>query len=60
MYSLNINTQQYNNYNMSKPVKATEVNNNKEIKAQKVAFTSNPIIKNIPFNAALSASRFRT
>lgn len=60
MYSLNINTQQYNNYNMSKPVKATEVNNNKEIKAQKVAFTSNPIMTNVPFNAALSASRFRT
>ena len=60
MYSLDINTQQYNNYTMSKPIKATEVNKDKEIKEQKVAFTSKPLMTNVPFNSALSASRFRT
>lgn len=60
MYSLDINTHQYNNYTMSKPVKATQVNKDNENKEQKVAFTSKPIMTNVPFNAALSASKFRT
>lgn len=60
MYSLNINTQQYNNYNTVKSVKATGVNKNEHAKDTKPSFTSNPIMSQVPYNAALTASRFRT
>lgn len=60
MYSLNINTQQYNNYNTIKPVKATGINADEHVKANKPAFTSNPIMSQIPYNVALTASRLRT
>lgn len=60
MYSLNINTQQYNNYNTVKSVKATGVNKNEHAKETKPSFTSNPIMSQVPYNAALTASRFRT
>ncbi len=60
MYSLNINTQQYNNYSTAKPVRAIGINKDKEVKNEKVTFTSNPVMTQVPFNAALTASRFRT
>ena len=60
MYSLNINTQQYNNYNTVKSVKATGVNKNEHAAETKPSFTSNPIMSQVPYNAALTASRFRT
>ena len=60
MYSLNINTQQYNNYNTVKSVKATGVNKNEHAAVTKPSFTSNPIMSQVPYNAALTASRFRT
>ncbi|CDE60268.1 unknown [Fusobacterium sp. CAG:439] len=60
MYSLNINTQQYNNYNTVKSVKATGVNKNEHAAETKPSFTSNPIMAQVPYNAALTASRFRT
>ena len=62
MYSFSVNGYQYNNYNMPGSTKATPVENVKksEPARQKTAFTSNPIMSNVPFNAALSASRLRT
>lgn len=60
MYSLNINTQQYNNYNTVKSVKTTGVNKNEHAGETKPSFTSNPIMSQVPYNAALTASRFRT
>lgn len=60
MYSLNINTQQYNNYNTVKSVKATGVNKNEHAAETNPSFTSNPIMSQVPYNAALTASRFRT
>ncbi len=60
MYSLNINTQQYNNYNTVKSVKATGVNKNEHAAETKPSFTSNPIMSQVRYNAALTASRFRT
>ena len=60
MYSLNFNTYQYNNYNTAKPVKATEVNKVEEKNITKPSFTSNPIMTQVPFNAALTAAKFRS
>lgn len=58
MYS--VNSYQYNNYNTVKPLKATPVKNDESVKDTKTSFTSNPIMTQIPFNAALSASSLRT
>lgn len=58
MYS--VNSYQYNNYNTVKPLKATPVKNDESVKDAKTSFTSNPIMTQIPFNAALSASSLRT
>ena len=58
MYS--VNSYQYNNYNTVKPLKATPVKNDESVKDTKPSFTSNPIMTQIPFNAALSASNLRT
>ncbi len=61
MYSLNFYTQQYNNYNTAKPVKTIEVNKNEQVKDNvRPSFTSNPIMSQVPYNAALTSSRFRT
>jgi len=55
-----VNSYQYNNYNTVKPLKATPVKNDESVKDTKTSFTSNPIMTQIPFNAALSASSLRT
>ena len=60
MYSLNINTQQYNNYNTIKSVKTDKIAAVENDKTCKTSFTSNPIMMQIPYNAALTASRLRT
>ena len=60
MYSLNINTQQYNNYNTVKPLKATSVVSKDINNIKAPSFTSNPVMSQVPFNAALSASNLRT
>ena len=60
MYSLNFNTQQYNNYNTVKAVSTTKVEKNEHVKENKTSFTSNPIMTQIPYNPALTASRLRT
>lgn len=60
MYSLNFNTQQYNNYNTVKSVNATRVEKNEHAKENKTSFTSNPIMTQVPYNPALTASRLRT
>ena len=44
MYSLNFNTQQYNNYNTVKTVSATKVDKNEHVKDNVPSFMSNPII----------------
>ena len=60
MYSLNFNTSHYNNYNTIKSVYTDKVAEKKECDSKKISFTSNPIITQVPYNAALTASRFRT
>ena len=60
MYSLNFNTQQYNNYNTVKTVNATKVDKNEHVKDSKPSFMSNPIMTQVPYNPALTASRLRT
>ena len=60
MYSLNFNTQQYNNYNTVKTVNATKVDKNEHVKDNKPSFMSNPIMTQVPYNPALTASRLRT
>lgn len=60
MYSVNLNTQQYNNYNTAKPIKATGVDNKPSVVSKPASFTSNPIMTQIPFNPTLTASRLRT
>ncbi|CCY63678.1 unknown [Clostridium sp. CAG:967] len=61
MYSVNLTNQQYNNYNTPKSVKATKVESCTPVQAkQHTSFTSNPIMTQIPFNPALTASRLRT
>jgi len=55
-----VNSYQYNNYNTVKPLKATPVKNDESVKDTKTSFTSNPIMTQIPFNAALSDSSLRT
>lgn len=61
MYSVNLTNQQYNNYNTPKSVKATKVESSTPVQAkQHTSFTSNPIMTQIPFNPALTASRLRT
>lgn len=60
MYSLNFNTQQYNNYNTVKTVSATKVDKNEHVKDNVPSFMSNPIMTQVPYNPALTASRLRT
>lgn len=60
MYSLNFNTQQYNNYNTVKTVSAVKVDKNEHVKDSKPSFMSNPIMTQVPYNPALTASRLRT
>ncbi len=60
MYSLNFNTQQYNNYNTVKTVSATKVDKNEHVKDNLPSFMSNPIMTQVPYNPALTASRLRT
>lgn len=60
MYSLNFNTQQYNNYNTVKTVNATKVDKNEHVKDNVPSFMSNPIMTQVPYNPALTASRLRT
>lgn len=60
MYSLNFNTQQYNNYNTAKAVNATKVDKNEHVKDNVPSFMSNPIMTQVPYNPALTASRLRT
>ena len=60
MYSYNINSYQYNNYNTVKPVKTFNVSNNENVKDNKPSFTSNPIMTQVPFNPSFAASRLRT
>ena len=58
MYSYSLNNFQYNNYNTAKPVRATATEN--EMPVSKPSFTSNPVIKQVPYNAAFTASALRT
>lgn len=58
MYS--VNSYQYNNYNTVKPFKATPVKNDEAVNEAKPSFTSNPIMTQVPFNVAFSASNLRT
>ena len=60
MYSYNLNTYQYNNYNTAKAPDVNVVEKTAKADASKPAFTSNPIMSKVPFNAALSASNLRT
>ncbi len=60
MYSYNINSYQYNNYNTVKPVKTSNVSNNENVKDNKPSFASNPIMTQVPFNPSFAASRLRT
>ena len=60
MYSYNINSSQYNNYNTVKSVKALNVSNDEPVKDSKPSFTSNPIMTQIPFNPSFAASNLRT
>ena len=60
MYSLNFNTQQYNNYNTVKTVSATKVDKNEHVKDNLPSFMSNPIMTQVPYNPALTASKLRT
>lgn len=60
MYSLNFNTQQYNNYNTVKTVNAVKVDKNEHVKDNSPSFMSNPIMTQVPYNPALTASKLRT
>ena len=60
MYSYNLNSYQYNNYNTVKSVKAHNVSDNEQPKEKTPSFTSNPIMTQVPFNPAFAASRLRT
>ena len=60
MYSLNFNTQQYNNYNTVKAVSVNRVEKNEHAKENKTSFTSNPIMTQVPYNPALTAAKLRT
>lgn len=59
MYSYSLNNYQYNNYNTAKPVRATAVENETPV-TKTPAFTSNPIMKQVPYNATFTASNLRT
>lgn len=61
MYTLSVNNCQYNDYNMPKAQKATLAKKaDAPQNAPKPVFTSNPIINQVPFNGALTASKLRT
>ena len=53
MYSLNFNTQQYNNYNTVKTVSVVKVDKNEHVKDSKPSFMSNPEIKSYNDSSAL-------
>lgn len=59
MYSFDLNKFQYNNYSTAKPVKSITVEE-KKCKDKPVAYDTNPIMREIPFNPTFSASNFRT
>lgn len=60
MYSLNIDTNQYNNYNTVKSVKVQHATN-PVVKGSVPSFTAdNPQMTQVPYNKALTASRLRT
>lgn len=60
MYSYNLNTCPYNNYNTVKSSKAENVANSEQVMETKPSFTSNPIMTNVPFNPSFAASNLRT
>ncbi len=60
MYSYNINSSLYNNYNTLKAGKSSNVSNDEQPKEVKPSFTSNPIMTQIPFNPSFAASNLRT
>ena len=60
MYSLNVNNTQYNNYNTVKAASVSNVQRKQTPTASQATFTSNPIINQIPFNPAFTASNLRT
>lgn len=60
MYSYNLGNYQYNNYNTVKAPKANAAENVANSSAKSLAFTSNPIMSQVPFNAALTSSNLRT
>lgn len=60
MYSLNFNTCQYNNYNTIRQIKTENVDNCEETRKISPSFTSNPIMTEVPYYPALTASRLRT
>ena len=60
MYSYNINTCLYNNYNTVKSVRTDNISNNSETKISNSSFASNPLITQVPFNPAFAASKLRT
>ncbi len=60
MYSYNLNTCPYNNYNTVKSSKAENVVNSEQIRETRPSFTSNPIMTNVPFNPSFAASNLRT
>ncbi len=60
MYSFNINTSLYNNYNTVKSVRTESVSNNSKTVNEKPSFTSNPIMTQVPYNPAFAASNLRT
>lgn len=58
MYS--VSNYYYNNYNTVKSVKATPVKNDGSVKESKTSYMTNPVMTQVPFNAALTASNLRT
>ncbi len=60
MYSFDVNSYQYNNYNTANTVRATKVAKITPVKNTATSFTSNPVMHEIPYNAALTYSAFRT
>ncbi len=60
MYSLNIDTPQYNHYNTVKSVSVPNVTNPITAKSAPSFTASKPQINQVPYNQALTSSRFRT
>ena len=60
MYSLKIDNPQYNHYNTVKSVGVSNVTNPIVTKAVPAFTANNPQINQVPYNQALTSSRFRT